>query len=73
MQSRPRRRHPAGIPKPAIGHTVRHCFATHLLASGYAIRAVQELSGHKDIKMMRISRHVLSQGGLQARSSVEVL
>ncbi len=68
-----RRRRPAGIPKPAACHTFRHCLATHLLALGYDIRAVQELLGHKDIKATRISTHVLTRGGLGARSPVDVL
>ncbi len=49
------------------------CFATHLLESGYDIRAVLEGLGHKAITTPRISAHVLTRGGLAARSPVDVL
>lgn len=63
----------AGITKHVGCHTFRHCFATHLLETGYDIRTIQELLGHRDVRTTMIYTHVLNKGGRGVRSPMDAL
>jgi len=61
----------SGVQKHVTCHTFRHTFATQLLESGYDIRTIQALLGHKNVNTTIIYTHVLNKGGLGVRSPLD--
>lgn len=60
------------IEKPtASAHTFRHSFATHLLQNNYDIRTVQELLGHKDVRVTMVYTHIIKNLGMGVKSPLD--
>lgn len=63
----------AGITKPVSLHTLRHCFATHLLEQRVDIRVIQVLLGHKKLDTTAHYSHVASTTLRSVKSPLEHL
>jgi len=58
----------AGISKNVSPHTLRHSFASHMLANDAPLRIIQEILGHADIATTQVYTHV-DEGRLRASHS----
>lgn len=63
----------ARIYKPVSVHTLRHCFATHLLLNGVDIRQIQDYLGHTHVETTMIYTHVVKDLRTAPRSPLDRL
>lgn len=63
----------AGIRKRVTVHTLRHCFATHLLEHGVDLRYIQELLGHQSPKTTEVYTHITQRGLEKIKSPLDNL
>ena len=68
-----RTRKKAGITKRVTPHTLRHCFATHLLEAGVNMRTIQVLLGHAHLKTTAIYLHVALEALQKVRDKADLL
>lgn len=61
----------AGLHKRASIHTLRHCFATHLLQTGCDVRQIQVLLGHSHINTTMVYAHIVDAYQLAVASPLD--
>jgi integrase/recombinase XerD len=65
--------HELGFRKRITIHTLRHCYATHLLEAGVNLRLIQKYLGHSSLQATTIYLHLTTLGQEQARATIAQL
>ena len=63
----------AGLPAEATVHTLRHCYATHLLEEGVSLRLISQYLGHASLETTLIYLHLTPLNEARTRAALAVL
>lgn len=63
----------AGLPAAATVHTLRHCYATHLLEEGVSLRLISQYLGHASLETTLIYTHLTPLNEARTRAALAVL
>jgi integrase/recombinase XerD len=63
----------AGLPVEATVHTLRHCYATHLLEEGVSLRLISQYLGHASLETTLIYTHLTPLNEARTRAALAVL
>ena len=62
-----------GLPAEATVHTLRHCYATHLLEEGVSLRLISQYLGHASLETTVIYTHLTPLNEARTRAALDVL
>jgi integrase/recombinase XerD len=62
-----------GLPVQATVHTLRHCYATHLLEEGVSLRLISQYLGHASLETTLIYTHLTPLNEARTRAALSVL
>lgn len=63
----------SGLPAAATVHTLRHCYATHLLEEGVSLRLISQYLGHASLETTVIYTHLTPLNEARTRAALDVL
>jgi site-specific recombinase XerD len=63
----------AGLPTAATVHTLRHCYATHLLEEGVSLRLISQYLGHASLETTLIYTHLTPLNEAKTRAALATL